>query len=279
MATEPLIASAPILNIITATLSSTRRGESGTLYQLFTASTSKGARVERISVVGANEDNTTSTTMQIRLYLTGTNGANPRLLREASLTGVAIPAQPNISGQGSAYQFLFNTGLLVGTASELWVGQQTSSANNKTYWFLEGSSFDATNQMIFPQTPTTTYTQTATQSGRINPANLTKLYTAGANGSRIERITAESAYVSGTMQNKMVRIYIKSGSDYILYREVGMNGVTTPGVTAIIYGNYYTFYFSEGGLLLPPNVEIWVGQTAWATAADTMNWICEAQDF
>jgi len=276
MAITPLVASLPVLNIVTATLSSTRRGESGTLYQLFTASTAMGARIERISVVGANEDNTTSTNMQIRVYVTDSNGANPRLLREAPLTGVAIPAQPSIAGQGSAYQFLFNTGLLVGTASEIWVGQQTSSSTNNTYWFLEGSSFDSTSQMIYPSTPTTTVVQTATQSIRVNPQNLTKLYTAGPNGSRVERITAESNYVSGTSRNKMLRIYIKSGSDYILYREIGINGVTA---TAVIYGNYYTFYFSQGGLLLPPNTEVWVGQTSWATDADTINWIIEASDY
>lgn len=276
MATYPLIASAPVLTTVTATLSSTRRGESGTLYQLFTASTTSGARIERISVVGANEDNTTSTNMQIRVYVTDSNGANPRLLREAPLTGVAIPAQPSIAGQGSAYQFLFNTGLLVGTASEIWVGQQTSSSTNNTYWILEGSSFDSTGEMIYPSTPTTTVVQTATQSTRINPSNLTRLYTAGPNGSRVERITAESNYVSGTSRNKMLRIYIKSGSDYILYREIGINGVTT---SAAIYGNYYTFYLSQGGLLLPPNTEIWVGQTSWTTAADTINWIIEASDY
>lgn len=276
----PLIASSPLLNMVVGTLSSTRTTDGGTIYQIFTASTDIGSRIERLSCVCANNENTQNTASQIRLYVTEANGSNPRLLREGIITQTfaTIPAPPNIASFGSWYQFIFNNGLLIGTQSELWVGQQIAGANNNLHWVLEGSNFVSNKGMIYPLTPNIKFVQTATASPRQDPTNLTLLYTSSVNGSRLEKITVESTNSpgQGAPTNKTVRIYIKWNNIFILYKEAGLNGLST---TITTYGACYTFYFNSGGLLLPASTEIWVGQTSYNAAIDTLNWIAEVYEY
>lgn len=276
MANVPLIGNQVLLNMTIGTLSSTRRGEAGTRYQIFSASNTLGARIERITCNMANQWETTSSATQVRIYLTGANGSNPRLLREA-----AIPAaSPSLTNFviGGGWQFVFNGGLTLGTGSELWVGQQIAGANNNTHWIVEGSSFVSGGDPIYPAVPRMGVAQTTTASTRVSPTNPTLIFTAGPNGSRVEKIYFMAAnLVSETpIANKMLMIWIKSGSDYINYRDLSTNGVVA---TTVIYGSNYVMQFTSGGLLLSANTELYAGISVWNATRDNVNWVVEAQDF
>ena len=55
------------------------------------------------------------------------------------------------------------------------------------------------------------------------------VFTAGASGSRVDRITIKA---TGTTTSGMVRLYVYDGATYFLYREIAVSAITPSGTTA-----------------------------------------------
>ena len=86
----------------------------------------------------------------------------------------------------------------------------------------------------------------------LTPADL---FTAGSNGSRIERVTVLSKCAhAGTNTAKMIWLCLYDGSTWIILDEILMPSITPDATTA---GAVVIFdYTSRGGLILPANIHI-----------------------
>jgi|WetSurSiteA1Bulk_404760.scaffolds.fasta_scaffold07916_4 hypothetical protein len=106
--------------------------------------------------------------------------------------------------------------------------------------------------------------------------NLTTLFSAGANGSRIERIRYTNAQASPAASTAMVvRFFYTTGSNITLLTEEAL-ATATRSSSAI--GATGTITFSNG-LVIPTGALIKVCQSAYAGVQDLMHYIAEGGDY
>ena len=90
------------------------------------------------------------------------------------------------------------------------------------------------------------------------PTNIGTVFTAGANGSRIERLRAVGA---ATTVAGLVNVFLYDGSIYRLIRAIVV-GAATPSATAAAWGSDGSGMISfEGGLMLPSGWSLRVATT------------------
>lgn len=107
---------------------------------------------------------------------------------------------------------------------------------------------------------------------------LTTLFTAGENGSRIERIRYSNAQATPAASSAMViRIFITdtSGANPILLTEIPLV-TATRSTTAVGAGGTYTF---SNGLIIPAGTIIKVAQSIYAGVQDLMHYVAEGGDY
>jgi hypothetical protein len=115
-------------------------------------------------------------------------------------------------------------------------------------------------------------------SNRFDTSTLFKIFTAGVNGSRIERITLRNnGNVLVANQNKLVWLFVKVSSGQIIQYKESVIRTLTPLTTQA--GNEAYFTFSSGGLLLEPNQELYGGISTWSGTSDNVIFNIEAKDF
>lgn len=91
-----------------------------------------------------------------------------------------------------------------------------------------------------------------------SPTNVGTVFTAGANGSRIERLRAVGAT---TTIAGLVNVFLHDGSVYRLIRSIVV-GAATPSVTVAPWGSDGSGVISfEGGLMLPSGWSLRVATT------------------
>ena len=139
MALLPLVAgSARITGATSGVTTASRRGD-GAIRLLFQGNTQSGSRIERITAYNMAPEGQAPLSYSLRLYITDTNGNNPRLYREQILAGYTVAEN---SGQpGEFVLWNWPSGLVLGTNSCIYVGQGTAGANYTTHWICEGSDF------------------------------------------------------------------------------------------------------------------------------------------
>lgn len=136
---------------------------------------------------------------------------------------------------------------------------------------------------IFVLTPNCTLSQlTAAQTARdASDGNITLAFTAGTNGSRVDRITFTTGGSGQTTANTAMvcRIYVSgtAGTGYRLYKETALAAVT-PSAAAI--GAQATINI-VGGLILKSGQLVGCTQSAnsAANAADNVSVVAEGGDF
>lgn len=108
----------------------------------------------------------------------------------------------------------------------------------------------------YASTPKNGTTQISTaNTNRDGTGTLGTVYTAGASGSRIDRLTIQAA---STTTAGMIRLFISDGTNTRLIREIPVLAIT-PASTTPAWGMDYVF---EGGLIL---------QATWTLKAGTNN--------
>lgn len=108
----------------------------------------------------------------------------------------------------------------------------------------------------------------AANTNRDGTGTLAAIFTAGASGSRIDRVTVQAV---ATTTAGMVRLFIHDGTNARLYAEVPVSAITPSGTTA-------AFRYQlpiEGGLSLPANYSL----RAATHNAETFNVIAQGGDF
>ena len=138
MALLPLVAATPRITGATSGVSTASRRGDGAIRLLFRGNTQSGSRVDRITAVNMGPQNASVLNYSLRLYIADTNGNNPRLFREQLIAPytVADTLYPS-----EYVEWLFPSGLVLGTNSSIYVGQGTAGAIYTTHWICEGSDF------------------------------------------------------------------------------------------------------------------------------------------
>lgn len=96
------------------------------------------------------------------------------------------------------------------------------------------------------------------------------LYTAGANGSRVHKITVKA---TDTTTAGMIRFFLHNGSAYFLYLEIAVNPIT-PSASQEAFGAIYDL-FGENAIVIPSGWSIRVS----TNNAENFNVIAEGGDF
>jgi hypothetical protein len=107
---------------------------------------------------------------------------------------------------------------------------------------------------------------------------LVTLFTAGANGSRLERIRYNNAQATAAASSAMViRFFItdNAGANPKLLAEVAL-ATATRSTTAVGAGGVLVF---SNGLVIPTGTVIKVIQSVYAGAQDLMHYVAEGGDF
>lgn len=107
---------------------------------------------------------------------------------------------------------------------------------------------------------------------------LTSLFTAGENGSRIERIRYSNAQATPAASSAMViRFFITdvNGANPTLLAETSL-ATATRSATAVGAGGTYTF---ANGLVIPAGTIIKVAQSVYAGVQDLMHYVAEGGDY
>jgi len=107
---------------------------------------------------------------------------------------------------------------------------------------------------------------------------LVTLFTAGANGSRIERIRYQNAQAAAAASSAMVvRIFITDtgGANPTLLAEVAISAATRT-VAVVGAGGIYNF---ANGLVMPSGTLIKVIQSVYAGVQDLMHYVAEGGDY
>jgi len=107
--------------------------------------------------------------------------------------------------------------------------------------------------------------------------SLVDLFTAGANGSRVERIRYTNAQASAAASSAMViRIFVdKTGSNPYLLVELALPAATR----TLSAGGAYGIYTFTGGLFLPAGATLKVCQSVYAGVQDLMHYVAEGGDY
>jgi len=119
---------------------------------------------------------------------------------------------------------------------------------------------------------------TAANTASEGSGTLTTLFTAGANGSRVDRVTVRNAQVSAAASSaNVVRVFITdtSGSNPRLYAEAALPTATRS--TSVI-GATTTITFL-GGLVLASGQLLSVCQSVYAGAQDQVDYTAEGGDY
>lgn len=107
--------------------------------------------------------------------------------------------------------------------------------------------------------------------------NIGTLFTAAANGSLVRRIDYSNSQATAAASSPMVaRVWIYDGSNYFLYKEVAIPGVTR---SATVVGVGGTITLPQEGLLLPATWMLKVAQSVFAGVQDQMDYIAEGGDY
>lgn len=111
----------------------------------------------------------------------------------------------------------------------------------------------------FASTPRQGQASIATAEASLTaPTNVGTVFTAGANGSRVERLRAVGA---ATTSAGLVNVFLHDGSVYRLIRSIVV-GAVTPSATVAAWGSDGSGMISfEGGLLLPSGWSLRVATT------------------
>lgn len=268
----PLIGTGQILNGVIATGLGNRTGTSGTYNLLYSASTNN-YRVERISII-PNGPLGAYSQYAVRLYVSNNGGTTLRLFRESIIVGQTV----STTTPPYQAQFFFPGGLCVNSGTSLWVGQSAfSTAGTVSNWVIEGTSFSGGNP-IYPAISRCENYLINSASTRNNTNTLFKVFTAGVNGSRIERIMVRpNNNVSVPSNNKLVWLFIKMSSGSIVQYKENVLRAITPGVVTM--GNEAYFNFLSGGLILEPNQELYGGISNYSGTQDDVIYNIEAKDF
>jgi hypothetical protein len=118
---------------------------------------------------------------------------------------------------------------------------------------------------------------TARDGSGTEGTNILQCFAAGANGSRIDKITyaAFGTLVANTAG--MLRFFIKTGASKRLWREYSLPA-TTPSASAVGVNNYSTREIS-GGLILKNGQTLWVTSHVADTAGNQFAITVEGGDF
>jgi hypothetical protein len=108
----------------------------------------------------------------------------------------------------------------------------------------------------------------AANTNRDGTGTIVSVFTAGANGSRVDKITIKA--VASTTAG-MIRLYIHDGANTRLWREVEVPAVTPSGTVR----TFLEEVIPAGGLLLPNGYSL----RASTHNAETFNVIAEGGDF
>lgn len=110
------------------------------------------------------------------------------------------------------------------------------------------------------------------ETGLVTPTNVGTVFTAGASGSRVERLRAVGA---ATTAAGLVNVFLHDGSNYRLIRSIVV-AVAVPSATVPAWGSdgsgMITF---EGGLMLPSGWSLRVT----TTIAQTIHVTADGADF
>jgi len=101
--TDPIFSLTPNLPTATIAAANTARDGSGTLVTLFTAG-ANGSRLDAIKFISAQATAATSSNMVVRVFITDTAGANPRLFIEGAMTG--LTASSTVIGSVVIFDFI-----------------------------------------------------------------------------------------------------------------------------------------------------------------------------
>tara|TARA_R110000868_G_scaffold168322_1_gene403021 strand:+ start:278 stop:697 length:420 start_codon:yes stop_codon:yes gene_type:complete len=124
---------------------------------------------------------------------------------------------------------------------------------------------------IFTLTPNCpVVTVAAANTARDGSGTLVTLFTAGADGSRIESITFTSAQATAAVNSAMVgRVFLtdNTGANPRLISEVAISAITASNS---VIGSTSTISYSNG-LIIPTGCILKVSQSLYASAADQMH--------
>lgn len=109
--------------------------------------------------------------------------------------------------------------------------------------------------------------------------NIFNVFTAGANGSRIDRIIATAAGTLAVTTAGMIRFFISNSdnSDKTFYREWGVTSVV-PSASAVGWTNYTTSKL-DAGLCLKAGEKLWVSVHTVDAAGNQFDIVVEGGDF
>ncbi len=128
---------------------------------------------------------------------------------------------------------------------------------------------------VFALPNTIGYARTsAAITARDGSGSPTTLFTAGANGARVDKIIVTSAQATAAASSAMVgRLFISdtAGANFKMLQE---QAIATATASTTVVGATATFSF-PGGLILVAGQVIACAQSVYASAADQMDWIVQ----
>jgi hypothetical protein len=107
--------------------------------------------------------------------------------------------------------------------------------------------------------------------------NIFQLFTAGANGSRIDRIIVRAAGTVAATTAGALRIYLSNGAVKRLWNEIPITAVT-PTASAVGFNNNSTSAI-DGGLVIPSGWSVWVSSEKAGTTGDQFDVIAQGGNF
>ena len=130
---------------------------------------------------------------------------------------------------------------------------------------------------IFVFTPNIGYCRSATFSTTSDGSGTSSVcFTAGTNGSRVDRITITNAQLTAAASSSMIcKIYVNDGAALRLYKETSLPAVTRSTTTI---GTTTTINII-GGLILPAGWKLNYSQSVYAGVADQNDIIVEGGDY
>jgi len=129
------------------------------------------------------------------------------------------------------------------------------------------------NEPNFVATPRNAIAQvSAANTARDGTGTVVTVFTAGASGSRIDRITIEAV---ATTTAGMIRLFVNDGSNSRLWREVSVSAITPSGTVATFTTEINSSNSALPLLILPNGYSL----RASTHNAETFNIIAEGGDF
>lgn len=107
--------------------------------------------------------------------------------------------------------------------------------------------------------------------------NIFQLFTAGANGSRIDRIIVRAAGTVAATTAGTIRIFLSNGTVKRLWLEIAIAAVT-PTASVVGFNNNSTSAI-DGGLVIPSGWSVWVSSEKAGTTGDQFDVIAQGGNF